>query len=182
MSNKTRLFSIVLGAAALAGLTYGVTRRGLQRRTVSPLTSQTLTGNATSAPLPAPASILTALDWETLGVQAARDSTPDPLEIALDLDWIFDGQSEDGHAVTVRPDIRLPPPHGADDEEASSADDLGLAWLMHATQTEQGLTESDLTPELENIAVADDSVSEEVSEEDESVGQDEHEDFQRTQV
>ena len=120
-----------------------------------------------------------ASDWETLSVHSTRGSNPDALDIAMSLDGIFDGVSEDGRALTVRPNVRIPSPIGGDDEDAPSADDLGLAWLMQATQTEQSLTESDLRPESEDIALNEDPDSEETDIQDEDV-QDEHEDFQRT--
>ena len=46
---------------------------------------------------------------------------------------------------------------------------------MQATQTENSLTESDLTLEIENMALSEDPDSEVEAE-----GQDEHEDFRRT--
>jgi hypothetical protein len=181
VSTKTRFFTIVLGATALAGLTYGVTRRGFQRRALQPLESQTLTRSAAQAPPNIDAAAPSASDWETLSVHSTRGSNPDALDIAMSLDGIFDGVSEDGRALTVRPNVRVPSPIGGDDEDAPSADDLGLAWLMQATQTEQSLTESDLRPELEEIALNEDSDSEE-TDSDEADVQDEHEDFQRSRT
>jgi len=160
VTNKTRLFTLILGATALAGLTYGVARRGSQRRPLQPLASQARSSSKLT---------------RTPRMQRTRASTPDALDIAMSLDGIFDGQSEDGRAPTVRPHVRVPAPFGGDDEEAPGADDLGLAWLMQATQTENSLTESDLTLEIENMALSEDPDSEVEAE-----GQDEHEDFRRT--
>jgi hypothetical protein len=190
VSNKTRFFTVVLGVTALAGLTYGVTRRGIQRRLVQPLANETLASSDLSAPPVADAPPLSAPDWERLTVHSTRGSTPDPLDIAMNLDGIFDGQSEDGLALTVRPSERVRAPFGGDDEEAPNADDLGVAWLTQATQAEHSLRESDLTPELENIALLDqaDSVEEyeaNAADQDEpgfADEQDEHEDFRRTRA
>lgn len=187
MSNKNRFLTIVLGATALAGLTYGVTRRGWQRRAVQPPATHTLASIEHNAPPAADAPPLIAPYWEALSADSPRGSTPDPLDIAMSLDGIFDGQSEDGLELTVRPNDRVPAPIGADDDEAPSADDLGLAWLTQATQAEHSLRESDLTPAIEEIALAEPDEAEEQDETDETdSGQaderDEHEDFRRTRA
>ncbi len=184
MSNKTRFLTIVLGAAALAGLTYGVTRRGLQRRFVQPLASHTPVSSELSAPPAAAAPSLTASDWETLSVHGTRGSNPDPLDIAMNLDGIFEGQSESGSALTVRSIDHLPAPLGGDDEEAPSADDLGLAWLTKATQAEHLVGESDLKLEIENLGFAEETESDEADTAQAELDdeQDEHEDFRRTRA
>ena len=115
MINKTRLLTIVLGATALAGVTYGVARRGLQRRIAPPLESHTL---ATNELVESPPAERRLSDWETLTVHSTRGSLPDALDLALNLDGIFDGQSESGEAVTVHPSDRVPPPFAGDDQEA----------------------------------------------------------------
>ncbi len=180
VSNKTRFLTIVLGAAALAGLTYGVTRRGFQRRFVQPLASHVPASRELSLP-ETTALPLSAPDWETLSVHGARGSNPDALDIAMNLDGIFEGQSEDGSALTVRPIDHLPAPLGGDDEEAPNADDLGLAWLTKATQGEHIIGESDLKPEIENLGFAEETASDQADSEqdDEQV---EHEDFRRTRA
>lgn len=177
MSNKNRFLTIVLGAAALAGLTYGVTRRGQQRRAVQPSASQVLAASESSAAREADAQDF-ASDWETLTVHGQRRSTPDALDVAMNLDGIFDGGVEEELAVTARPSDRVPPPLGGDDEEAPGADDLGRAWLAQATQSEHSARESDLVPEVEEIAFADEP-NEEEADADEP---DEHEDFYRTRA
>ena len=170
---------MLLGATALAGLTYGVTRRGAQRRAIQPPSSQTLASSVTRGLATASGPAQRAAEWEALAVHGTRGSTPDPLDIALSLDGVFDGDSEDGLPLTVRPNVRVPAPLGGDDEDAPSADDLGLAWLMQATQTEQSLTELDLTPEIDNIALSEEGEEEADSEEEAGAAQDEHEDFRR---
>jgi len=154
VSNRLRIFTLVLGAAALAGVTYGVARRGLQRRAVPPLAAQALARSALGAPPVADAADarpLAAPDWQTLGEQTPRDSTPDSLDLAMNLSGIFDGQSAAGRALTARPNDHVPPPTSPDDEVAS-ADDLGVAWLMQATQAGHSARGSDLAPEIENLA------------------------------
>jgi hypothetical protein len=184
VSNRTRLLTIILGATALAGLTYGVTRRGFQRRAMQSTSSasQALLDTEPSAP-PASAPSTTALDWETLSVQSTRGSTPDPLDVAMSLEGLFDGESEDGNELTVRPDVHVPLPLGGDDEEAPGAEDLGVAWLMQATQSEHALREADLRTEIENIALAEEVDFEEIDEESDGADEhDEHESFQRTRA
>ena len=180
VSTKNRIITMILGATALAGLTYGVTRRGAQRRAIQPPSSQTLASSVARGPATA-SDAAHGADWEALAVHDTRASTPDPLDIALSLDGVFDGDSEDGLPLTVRPNVRVPAPLGGDDEDAPSADDLGLAWLMQATQTEQSLTESDLTPEIDNMALSEEAEeeTEEETEEEAADAQDEHEDFRR---
>jgi hypothetical protein len=178
VSTKNSIITMILGATALAGLTYGVARRGAQRRAIQPPSSQTLASSVARGPATASDAAQRAADWEALAVPGTRGSTPDPLDIALSLDGVFDGDSEDGLPLTVRPNVRVPAPLGGDDEDAPSADDLGLAWLMHATQTEQSLTESDLTPEIDDIALSEEA-EEEADSEEEADAQDEHEDFRR---
>ena len=180
MSNKIRLLTIALGVTALAGVTYGVARRGLQRRAAPPLESHALAANELSEP---PSDELSLSDWETLTVHATRGSMPDALDVALNLDGIFDGQP-DGEAVTARPSDRVPAPFAGADQEAPNADDLGLAWLIQATEAERSIGENDLTPELENLALNDQDESEEAdeAESDPLDGTDEHEDFRRTRA
>jgi hypothetical protein len=182
VSNKTRFFSIVLGATALAGLTYGVTRRGLPRRVAQPVGNHPLASNelgvARADDTPAPS----IPDWETLKVHSTRGSNPDVLDIAMNLDGLFDVESEDGRALTVRPNDRVPAPIGGDDEEAPSADDLGRTWLTQATQAEHSIRQSDLTPDLDNIAFADETDADDPDPDLDEADSDEHEDFPRARA
>jgi hypothetical protein len=191
VSNKTRFFTIVLGVTALAGLTYGVTRRGLPRRAVQALGNHPLASNqfvASSAlglaqanNLPAPS----VPDWETLTVHGTRGAAPDALDLAMNLDGIFDVESEDGGALTVRPSEHVPVPVGGDDEEAPSADDLGRTWLAQATQAEQSVIQADLIPEIDEIAFADETDADEADADEtdaDEVDADEHADFRRTRA
>jgi len=184
VSNKIRLLTIALGVTALAGVTYGVARRGLQRRAAPPLESHAFAANELSEP---PSDELSLSDWESLTVHSTRGSMPDALDVALNLDGIFDWQP-DGEAVTARPSDRVPAPLAGDDQEAPNADDLGLAWLIQATEAERSVGETDLTSDLENLALNDPFNDQEESEEvDETDGNaldamDEHEDFRRTRA
>jgi hypothetical protein len=186
VSNKTRFFTIVFGVTALAGLTYGVTRRGLQRRAMlQPLQHQPLTHSQPAESDTDEGVALSAPDWETLNVSSGRPSNPDALDVAMNLDGLFDIEPEDGAALTVRPSDRVPAPVGGDDEEAPSADDLGRTWLAQATQAEHSTREADLTPELDEIALAGE-VELDGAELDEieavEIEADEHEDFRRTRA
>jgi len=152
VSNKTRTFTLILAATALAGLTYGVRRRGVQQRSVPPLANHALERSALGAAPVADARPPTAPDWQTLRGQTTRDPAPDPLDLAMNLSGMFDGQSAAGRPLTARPNDHVPPPMSPDDEEAPSADDLGVAWLLQATQSEHSASASDLAPEIENLA------------------------------
>ena len=156
MSKKTRLMTVVVGAAALAGFTYSVARRGLQRRaqegasndSAAPRDTEGLADGAASRGWEAYAN-----DWQGEQVNPTRGSMPDALDVALNLDGIFDGDAEHDAELTARPDQHLPRPFGADDADAPGPDDLGAAWLAQATQSERSLREADLTPELDNLDV-----------------------------
>ena len=179
MSNRLRIFSIVLGAAALAGVTYGVARRGLQRRPVPPLANHALERSALGAAPVADARPLSAPDW-ALGGEPTRDSTPDPLDLAMNLSGIFDGQSAAGGALTARPNDHVPPPASPDDEQAASADDLGVAWLMQATQAEHSARGSDMAPEIENLAYSEAADDDDVDPNESAGDPDVHADFRGT--
>ena len=175
VSNKNRLLTIVLSAAALAGLTYGVTRRGLQRRSLHSSASHTL-ASGQRAPLTADFS---PVDSETPSARATRPSTPDPLDVAMNLDGLFDAPVDES-ALTVRTSEHVPLPLGGDDRESPDADDLGLAWLAQATQAEYSMREADLVPALEDIAFAEQDADPE--EDADPAPQDEHEDFRRSRA
>jgi len=177
VSNKNRFLTIVLGAAALAGLTYGVTRRGQQRRAVQPPASQTIAVSADSAERESLVPELPASDWETLSVHGQRRASLDALDLAMNLDGIFDAPVDDELAFTARPSDRVPPPLGGDHEESPSADDLGSTWLAQATQAERSTGASGLIPEVENIALIEDTDPLDADDE-----HDEHEDFRRTRA
>jgi hypothetical protein len=202
VSNKTRFFTVVLGVTALAGLTYGVTRRGMPRRAVHSLGNQPLASTGSLASLGNVANTngagaelgaaradtvptVSESDWETLTVHSTRASTPDALDIAMNLDGLFDAASSDGDALTVRPSDRVPPPTSGDDEEAPAADDLGRAWLTQATQAEHSLTQADLIPEIDDLAFSEETDTDELALDEieaDELEADEHEDFRITRA
>jgi len=67
---------------------------------------------------------------------------------------VFDGESASGVQITARPNVHLAAPHGADDEDAPSPDDLGRAWLEQATESEHSLGVADTIPDVENLPKA----------------------------
>ena len=158
VSNKTRILKVLVGAAAVASLTYVVTRRGQQRRA-----GEVQAANDTAVP---PGELSEAQgaagrgweafanEWQGEDVNPTRGSVPDPLDVALNLEGIFDAEYESTPELTVRPDLHLPRPLGGDDEDAPGADDLGRAWLSQATLAERSLRVSDLVPELDDIAAS----------------------------
>ena len=78
-------------------------------------------------------------------------SSPDALDLALDLDGVFDGTLSSGSKVTAQPSEHAPAAHAGDDAEAPSPDDLGRAWLTQATESEQSLGFANTLPEIEEV-------------------------------
>jgi hypothetical protein len=143
---NAQVMQVLAGAAALAGFGYTLARRsgararsaraGLARRAeVEPTRVERVESTEPAA-------------WD----EAARiSSAPDALDVALDLDGLFDGELESGVQPTVRAIDHVPPPRTGDDEEAPSPDDLGRAFLTHATESEHSTTDEDLLPDLESL-------------------------------
>ena len=164
MSKKTRILTVVVGAAALAGFTYTVARRGLLKRAQegnasndSAAPNQTADNSGLGEGVAARGWEAYANEWQGDHVNPARGSLPDPLDVAMNLDGIFDADADDDNSeavLTARPDQHLPHPVSADDEDAPGPDDLGPAWLAQATQSERSLREADLTPELDELTLA----------------------------
>lgn len=146
VTHSKRVLSWLLGAAALAVLTYSVTRRSLQRRAAADAAASAASessvansGKLASSEPPQP--------WEELDL---RPSTPDALDIALDLEGVFDATSEAPEA-TVHFADRVPVALSGDDQEPPAPEDLGRAWLLNATQSELGVSEADLATDLDNL-------------------------------
>jgi len=137
------------GAAALAGLAFTLVRssgaragRSTRAATSSPRQREARPTPAESVAASAPAS------WQ----DAERiSSSPDALDLALDLEGLFDGKLASEIEITARPNEHVPAPHSGDDEDAPSPDDLGRAWLLQATESERSLSTADTLPELENL-------------------------------
>ncbi len=131
------------------GLTYGFGRLVLRPRSQPALTAERAPDAARERSITAPAA------WES--ALLAPSAPSDALDLALDLDGLFDAPSEQTAAVTARPSDRVPAASSGDDAEASNPDDLGRAWLYQATQGEHSFTEADLSVELEDLAALDES-------------------------
>ncbi len=180
---------VLAGAAALAGFGYTLARRSgsraaRSRRVVaaSPRRGEARPKRAepvapTEPKRRAEPVAPTEPNWEDEGalISSARNTLatldePDALDVALDLDGVFDGESATG--VTARPNERVPAPHTGDDEDAPSPDDLGRAWLLQATESERSLSTADTLPEVENLLTEDADIEQlpmEEEEEEESV-------------
>jgi hypothetical protein len=152
MSPKARLFTLCAGAAALAGLTYGFGRLALRQRSPDAL-SKARAPIAKSEPEAAAPEA-----WEL--AMADQRLSSDALDLALDLDGIFDGTPDEASRVTVRLNDRVPVASSGDDEDPPSPDSLGRAWLAQATQSERSFTEADLSTELDELAALDEDASE----------------------
>ena len=161
--NKKQIMTVVVGAAALAGLTYTVTKRGLQRRANEAFFWGETLANKQAQAEAADARELEETEAAALELSAQRDwerelarprgSTPEPLDVALNLDGIFDAELDDSE-LTVRPSDHVRGPLNADDEDPPSPDDLGRAWLSQATEAERSATEDDLIANVDEIAVS----------------------------
>ncbi len=143
MYPKARLFTWFAGAAALAGLGYGFGRFALRPRSFADSPAQ----RARSARLEART---TPEAWESALI--AQSAPSDALDLALDLDGIFDPSTDEATGVTVRSSDRVPLASAGDDEDPPSPDDLGRAWLYQATQSEHSFTEADLSTDLNDLA------------------------------
>jgi len=152
---------VLAGAAALAGVGYVIARRSGERtargalrgsrdvRAARGSVSSARSGEVRQGEL-RPESHGEPRRESTERVSSAPDA-PDALDVALSLEGVFDGTSESGTAVTARPHDHVPTPLAGDDEDAPSADDLGLAWLTQATESERSLGSADTLPDVENL-------------------------------
>jgi len=159
VSNRNAQVIAIAGAAALAGFGYTLARRSGSRAA----RSQRASSKARLRPPPRPAdsgvrpaaptastaqTAQTAPEWQ----ESERiSSSPDALDLALDLDGVFDGKSADGSEVTAQPNQHVPAPRAGDDDEAPSPEDLGRAWLTSATESEHSLGFADTLPEIEQL-------------------------------
>ena len=142
VSKYLRVFSAFLGVSTFAGLSYvtiGVARRRLHERRVARERGSKLLG-------------VPSMTREPRLTPRRSTRTRDALDVALDLDGIFEPPSAPEEAPTVRTSERAPIATGGDDEEPLSPEDLGRAWLTHATLSERSRRPGDLLEELENIA------------------------------
>lgn len=164
--NNARVIALA-GAAALAGIGYTLGRRSgsrpaarprastnpsttnPSRRVESPLTESALQP-AAAARLAQPASHIAELAPDSERISSA----PDALDVALDLNGVFDGESDSGVQLTARPNAHLTAPLSRDDDDAPAPEDLGRAWLEQATESEHSLGLADTIPDVENMPKA----------------------------
>jgi len=79
---------------------------------------------------------------------------PDALDVALDLDGLFDAESDSGVQLTARTNDHASGLRSGDDEDAPAPEDLGRIWLEQATESEHGLGLADTIPDVENLSRA----------------------------
>lgn len=161
MSKSHARVIALAGAAALAGLGYTLGRRSGSRAVRSPRVSadpvrRIDARSAVSAPRRArPESAINELapDAQRIASDSERiSSAPDALDVALNLDGLFDVESSSGVQLTARTTDHLSGPRSRDDEDAPAPEDLGRIWLEQATESEQPLGLADTIPDIENLA------------------------------
>jgi len=159
VSNSNARVIVLAGAAALAGLGYTLGRRSgsraLRRGRSSAGSSQRdelREPRRRSERVPVSRSVEAASSALDPFADAERiSSAPDALDVALDLDGVFDGDSASGVQVTARPSEHVSAPRGGDDEDAPAPEDLALTWLEQATESEHRLGLADTLPDVENL-------------------------------
>jgi hypothetical protein len=163
-NNSVRVVALA-GAAALAGLGYTLGRRSASRAARSPRvpTSPVRRIDArspeSSPPSTQPASRISELAPRaerfsadvSAGERDRRSSTPDALDVALNLGDLFDVESASGVELTARISDRASRPHSRDDDDAPAPEDLGRMWLEQATESEHSLGVLDTIPDIENV-------------------------------
>lgn len=152
VSNSKARVIVLAGAAALAGLGYTLGRRS-GSRPVRPrrIPADSSRRSELRAPRRSPERSA-AFDAVVPFADAERiSSAPDALDVALDLDGVFDGDSASGVQVTARPSDHVSAPRSGDDEDAPAPEDLGRNWLEQATESEHGLGLADTLPDVENL-------------------------------
>ena len=165
MSKRNAPVIALAGAAALVGLGYAYAR-GSGARAARLRSTRTATHLPQRAEGVEARSALTAARAnEAVASQGVRvlfrdaeriSSSPDALDVALDLAGVFDGDSSRGVALTARPHDHVPAPSTIDDEDAPAPEDLGRAWLAQATESERSLGTADTLPDFEQLPSASD--------------------------
>lgn len=157
---NTQVMQVLAGAAALAGFGYTLARRSSRAQRTARRAAAEVQPTRVPAVAPEPAA------WDD---GARISSAPDALDVALNLDGVFDVGPESGVEVTARFNDHVPSPLTGDDEDAPSPDDLGRAFLTHATESERSLSGDDVVPDLDGLAKASDELGE--GEEDDGEGE-----------
>jgi hypothetical protein len=156
VSKRNAQVIALAGAAALAGFGYAYAHRSgartarLRATRSSSLSLSRVTHEVRGQRAERVASS-SAASWR----DADRiSSAPDALDVALDLDGVFDGDSSASVELTARPHEHVPAPRTPDDEDAPAPEDLGRAWLAQATESERSLGTADTLPDLERLPTA----------------------------
>lgn len=154
MSKSNARVIALAGAAALAGLGYTLGRRSGSRAATRAPADPVRRMDARSPVSPPrrarPEAAIT--DITELAPDADRiSSAPDALDVALNLDGLFDVESSSGVQLTARTTDHLSGPRSMDDEDAPAPEDLGRLWLEQATESEHRLGLADTIPDVENL-------------------------------
>lgn len=127
---NARIVVFVTGAIALASVGFALARRSRAAGAPAPLAAQREIEPNSSLAAP---------------------------ELALELDDAFAPGSaiDEMGEVTARPSEHAPAPASAYDDDAPSPDDLGLAWLKQATESEPAARSSELGVDVDAVSAAD---------------------------
>jgi len=160
------------GAAALAGIGYTLGRRSGTRavRSARVPTEPVRTIDARS-PVKSPGRSEPESGIAELASERIS-SAPDALDMALNLDGLFDVESSTGVQLTARTTDHLSGPRGGYDEDAPAPEDLGRIWLEQATESEQRLGLADTIPDVENLPKASRVLLEDEGPDEDALGED----------
>jgi hypothetical protein len=141
------------GAAALAGIGYTLGRRSGSRAVRSTrMPAEPVRRIDARSSLSAPRRAQPESAISELAPDAERvSSAPDALDVALNLDGLFDVESSSGVQLTARINDHVSGPRSGDDEDPPAPEDLGRIWLEQATESEQSLGLADTIPDVENL-------------------------------
>lgn len=167
--NRNTQVMVLAGAAALAGFGYTFARRSRSARSKAVAgreQSATDAMRGADAQRVVPAATRGASEGTPWQDEERISSAPDALDVALDLDGVFEGESANGSELTARPHDSVPAPRSGDDEDAPAPEDLGRSWLVHAAESESSLGAADTLPDVESLPKASDELGEESDAED----------------
>jgi len=173
MNRNAQVVTILAGAAAFAGVGYALTRRSGgpavrgRRGTLTAGASVRSPRRAETMPEPAPAPTDDLeMSWDADRISSA----PDALDVALNLEGVFD---VDSLGVTARPSDHVPAPRTGDDDDAPAPEDLGQAWLTQATESEHGPAAGDTLPDVDQVLQAMEELGEGKDEDGDGIDDDE---------
>ena len=171
MNRNAQVVTILAGAAAFAGVGYALTRR-----------SGGSSARGRRGAVTAGASVRSPRRGETLPETAPADelempsdadrisSAPDALDVALNLEGVFD---VDSVGVTARPSDHVPAPRAGDDDDAPAPEDLGQTWLTQATESEHSPAVAETLPDIDQVLKAMDELGEGSDEDGDGIDDDE---------